>query len=114
MAEPGSLEWNLEVAAEARGEIYFDPSSYLAGKVIGDLVVAVLPMSYGKGRLIIGDRRNWFSGWERGYCYPSRKMALLAFERFDGIGDPPDGWIRSIPDMRRRPDGDPTKEYIAP
>ena len=25
----------------------------------------------------------------------------------------PEGWVRSIPDMRRRPGGDKTKEYIS-
>ena len=26
----------------------------------------------------------------------------------------PDGWVRSVPDMRRRPDGDKSREYVAP
>jgi hypothetical protein len=26
----------------------------------------------------------------------------------------PEGWVRSVPDMRRRPGGDKTKEYKAP
>jgi hypothetical protein len=24
----------------------------------------------------------------------------------------PEGWVRSVPDMRRRPDGDPAREYV--
>jgi hypothetical protein len=33
------------------------------------------------------------------------------------VSDPtitePEGWVRSIPDMRRRPNGEKEKEYIA-
>lgn len=35
----------------------------------------------------------------------------MAFATWDGTGDP-DGWIRHLGTGRRRPGGDPSKEYV--
>jgi len=54
-------------------------------------------------------------GFDKYYQYPTIEAALLAFEQFTEDTVEPDGWIRaSPPSYRRRPDGDPTKEYISP
>src|SRR5262245_24839389 len=46
-------------------------------------------------------------------CYQTQEQALLAMLTWDGIGEPGYGWHRHLKTGRRRPDGDPTKEYIA-
>lgn len=46
------------------------------------------------------------------YVYPSIEAAWAAVQDWDGRGDPPDGWIRHQPSNRRRPDGDPTREFV--
>jgi hypothetical protein len=41
--------------------------------------------------------------------------AVCALMKFANNDDPePEGWVRAIPSMRRRPGGDKAKEYIAP
>jgi hypothetical protein len=37
---------------------------------------------------------------------------VRALKEWDGKGDPPDGWMRNPYDGRRRPDGDPARQYI--
>lgn len=46
------------------------------------------------------------------YDYQYLMRALRAFMSWDGTGEPAD-WYRHRPSNRRRPDGDPGKEYIA-
>lgn len=55
---------------------------------------------------IIGDTL----GYEKRYCYKTIEGALQALEAWDGTGDP-EGWHRAPDTARRRPDGDPTREY---
>lgn len=52
-------------------------------------------------------------GYARGYDYSGERsvLALEAAGKWDGSGDPLDGWERCL-DGRRREDGDPTKEHI--
>jgi hypothetical protein len=50
------------------------------------------------------------------WCYESREaamIALFAWEHRGGEGEP-NGWHRHPISGRRRPGGDPSKEYIAP
>jgi hypothetical protein len=57
---------------------------------------------------------NAGGGWSRAWCFDGAELgaALLAFATFDGQGDPPGRWKKSLPDGRRgpgagpRPDGD--------
>lgn len=78
-------------------------------KEIGDeRYVAVVPMTFGKARLIIGTCGD--DGAEDGYCYESPHLAVLAAQLWDGEGDPLVGWHRHLGSGRRRPGGDPTKE----
>jgi hypothetical protein len=44
------------------------------------------------------------------YCFADRAAAWQAALSWDGHGDP-DGWIRHIESGRRRPEGDPAREY---
>lgn len=54
-------------------------------------------------------------GWEDGWSFPDYEAAVAALESWTGEpGTEPSGWIRSVRSgmpTRRRPDGDPTREY---
>jgi hypothetical protein len=61
----------------------------------------------------IGDAGNYFDRW----CYETREGAVDALRDFvecPPAGYEPLGWHRHLPSHRRRPDGDPAKEYIGP
>lgn len=45
------------------------------------------------------------------YQYQSREAALEALRTWDGTEEPP-GWYRHYHTGRRRPDGDPAKEFV--
>lgn len=51
-------------------------------------------------------------GYEDRYCYATKAQAVLALNEWDGTGDPGHGWHRHPSTMRRRTDGDPSREYI--
>ena len=72
--------------------------------------IAVLPMTFGKGRIIYAeDECGILNAW----CYTYYHDAMIAMFEWDKSGDKePSGWIRNPFDGRRRPDGDPAKEYI--
>lgn len=87
---------------------------YLAGpRVLPDgRAIWVVPMTYGKGRIILSpDARSPYV--EDCWCYETQVLALVAFEMWDGNGEP-DGWIRHPFTGRRRPNGDKSKEYVMP
>lgn len=75
--------------------------------------IVVYPMLYTL-RLCVGPVGD---GYERAWCYEPRPKygvpALIAAEMWDGEGDPPDGWIKEVGTERRRPDGDPAREFVA-
>lgn len=52
-------------------------------------------------------------GWDRGWEYDSLPPALLTFFHWQpDVDHEPAGWIRCKNDGRRRPGGDPQKEYV--
>lgn len=70
------------------------------------------PMMLGNVRLNIGktgDRINY----DDGYCYHDPDAAWRALLGWNGEGDP-EGWYRHTTTGRRRPEGDPEREYIEP
>lgn len=74
-------------------------------------VIVVYRMLY-TTRICIGP-----SGWQvydDFWCYEAELLALAAAASWDGEGDPADGWIKHGGTGRRRPNGDPTKEYVMP
>ncbi len=50
--------------------------------------------------------------YDQMYCYHDTAKAVVQALAWDGSGDP-EGWYRHINTGRRRPDGDPAKEYVA-
>jgi hypothetical protein len=63
-------------------------------------------------RLAIGWTHEEQSGYDDFYCYTHEFTAAFAFLSWDGQGDPMDGWIRHGASGRRRPGGDPAREFI--
>jgi len=72
-------------------------------------VLWLVPQLFGNWLVCIGvvDDDGYIDTWE----YHGLGPALLAFAEWDGIGDPI-GWYRNPATGRRRPAGDPAKEYI--
>lgn len=73
--------------------------------------ISVLGMIF-NFRLCIGDGKT---AYDDGYCYPQDlglPFVLAAAEEWDGTNDPADGWTKHIGSGRKRPGGDPTKEYV--
>lgn len=74
--------------------------------------IVVYPMTFGKARLCLGhhDGLSIIDAW----CYEDPWLAITAATIWTGEGDPLDGWHRNPHTGRRRPGGDPSKEYNAP
>lgn len=84
-------------------QTWWEENGYLAGKEIGaGLWVCVAPMITTL-RLMICDPWSVHEFW----CYPydtvPRDYVLAAYQRFDGHGDPADGWVKHHPSGRRNP-----------
>ena len=69
----------------------------------------IYPLTYGRARLGIGhpDDDGFADQWE----YDTPAAAKTALATWDGQGEP-SGWFRHPGTGRRRPGGDPEKEYI--
>jgi hypothetical protein len=66
-------------------------------------------------KLCLGPADNalWF---DDSWCYPTREAGMQALETWDPLNPEtlePDGWHRHPRTGRRRPDGDPTQEYVS-
>lgn len=63
--------------------------------------------------MIRGDFEDLIGYWDR-WCYADAagaRKALDAFPESPGSDYEPEGWHRHPPSGRRRPDGDPSREY---
>lgn len=81
-------------------------------KAIGDgMYVAIKPLLFHWTMIVgqIGDRE----GYEDRWCYANREKAETALRAWDGTGEPT-GWFHHPRTARRRPEGDPGREYVAP
>lgn len=72
--------------------------------------ITVYPLVMGTVRLTVGDQGA--CSFDDGWCYAYPAAGLLAAMCWDGHGDPPEGWFRHLRTGRRRPAGDPAREYI--
>lgn len=89
-----------------------DGGCCVATEDLGDgLYAGVKPLMF-HFSLILGAVGNTGS-YEDHYCFPTRELAERALSLWDGRGDPV-GWHRHPRTGRRRPGGDPAKEYLAP
>ncbi len=79
------------------------------------MVLVLYPGSFGKLNLTLGKQKDmgFDKQWE--YDRNAHDVAFRMLAQWDGEGDPDPGWVRAYPPYyRRRPDGDPAKEYTAP
>lgn len=76
-------------------------------------VLVLYPMAY-TYRLCIGASDD-HCGYDDGWCYPRDGLAVAfeALAKWDGKGDPFEGWVKQIATGRRRPDGTAASEYVA-
>lgn len=73
--------------------------------------ICVLPRIY-NSIITIGPAGRDF--YDTHYCYENPVQAIAAAEEWDPLTQPePEHWFRHADSGRRRPHGDPTKEYIA-
>ena len=78
--------------------------------------IDVIPMIY--NWRIVTTPKNFPKVYDRGWCYAGRDKtpAVLAALAWDpDTEEEPMGWIKQAapPTGRRRPDGDPSREYVA-
>jgi hypothetical protein len=72
--------------------------------------VAVVAVLFGF-RVCVGEAGA--DTYDDAYCFRDLRTAVASVDSWTGEGDLPDGWHRHIGSDRRRPDGDPSREYIA-
>lgn len=81
-------------------------------KTLPDGRIAYLsPLVFG-GQIAVGFAEDEDRFFDDVWHYQDMHDALDAFQVWDGTGEPV-GWYRNPKTKRRRPDGDPAKEYIA-
>ena len=104
--EPKALLW-LGAMAKANG--YLAPTP-----VPGDRYAVVSQFAFTVG-VLVGDLFDDY-GYNDRYCYETLSVALRALVewRNRGFEGEPIGWHRETRTARRRPGGDPTKEYVNP
>jgi len=74
--------------------------------------LCVYPLLFGAARLTFG-RDPADGGYDDCWDYPDPLTAVKAMNRWDGRGEP-EGWTRHPGTGRRRPDGDPSREFVRP
>ena len=74
--------------------------NYLAGKEIGAGLWVCLAQMVTTVRLMVCTPAP-DGGLVEFWCYPHMDLALLAFDVYDGHGDPAIGWVKHHPSHRR-------------
>ena len=81
-----------------------------AKEISEGIYCAIKPLMF-HWTMIIGEIGDQCSYADR-FCYADRNAAIRAIFTWNGEGQPT-GWHRHPLTGRRRPDGDPAREYIA-
>ena len=96
------------------GPYTVDERGLVASRILPDgREAAVAPLVGSKGRLTVGPLGAgvYDEGWE----YGTLDGAIEAMDLWDPeTEEEPAGWVRHVPSMRRRPGGDPKREYVLP
>lgn len=103
---------NLSEESIAHGvsEDFMIKNGYVAWREINGVVYAIVPMTFGKGRLLVDVS---YHSSEDFYCFPSVERAIDSLFRFEGKADEDfTDWHRHFGTSRRRENGDPSTEYI--
>jgi len=88
-----------------------DGGCCVEAKLIGDgIYAAIKPLMYHWTMVVglVGDRMSYEDRW----CFETRQMAEQGLREWSGEGEPV-GWHRNPRTGRRRPGGNPAKEYVA-
>ncbi len=92
-----------------------DERGFFYTKKIPDsnLEVGVIPITFGRGRVLVGTQIDMF--YQDVWWYSSVEAAVIAAREWNPLQQKePQGWLRHPTTGRRRPDGDAAKENIAP
>ena len=85
-------------------------NGYVYWREIDDVLYAIAPMTFGKGRLLIDCNQT---GYEDFYCFPTVDRAVQSLINFQNLeGEDFQDWHRHFKTGRRREDGNPSTEYI--
>lgn len=86
--------------------------AYIIRQLDDGRFITVQPLIYTAFISIGGEPRH---GYSDRWCYHSVEQAIAAADAWDPLETPePVGWHRHPSSGRRRPDGDPGREYVAP
>lgn len=101
------MTWRPLTRQECRDVI----GAQVPGHTDGCEFIYVAPLTLNRARICRGDRYSVGKGW----CYDDQQSAVRSLQDWSATGflGEPEGWMRNPHDGRRRPSGDPTKEYIA-
>lgn len=77
----------------------------------GGRYTAIWPLMFTHA-IIVGSI-GCYVGYDDRWCYESYDQAKAALESWDGTGEPA-GWHRHPTSGRRRVEGEPSSEYLAP
>lgn len=83
----------------------------LVKRILPDGRVVRLYQMLGQNTRIALSKNEDDDGFLQLYCYHNKQKAIEQANLWDGNSDP-DGWYKHINTGRRRPNGDPEKEYI--
>lgn len=86
---------------------FLEEQGYPDHKIIGDTYIAIYPLIYTHAIIMgkVGDTSSFDDRW----CYHNYMGAKVAYENFDGDGEP-EGWHRHPFSGRRRDENG--KEYV--
>lgn len=98
--ELGTYPWDETASAYRLRELDTGHHVWLASRIFTWALVVGMP----------GDL-----GFEKHWCYATREQAVRGALEWDGRypDTEPTGWVRDPYTGRRRPDGDPAREYVA-
>jgi hypothetical protein len=80
-----------------------------ARPISGGRYACIAPLAFTHA-IIVGEMHNG-EVYDDRWCYRSYEAAKAALDAWDGSGEP-SGWHRHPLSGRRRPDGDPEREFV--
>lgn len=102
----------LQAKRQAIAGFHSHASDYLSERALGDGRAIWLMAMFG-GNLRIGVGTLGSCSFDNEWCFHDHDAAWRAAFGWNGHGDP-EGWYRHPQSGRRRPGGDPEKEFVAP
>jgi hypothetical protein len=108
--KPGA--WRQEALDKLLHKLFGQQPAWIERQTIrvypGGSLSYVVALTLGQGRIVYGSD-SWIKEF---WQYETLITAVGAHEQWHPSGVEPVGWCRHHPSKRRRPDGDPAKEYV--